>query len=339
MTFSLAASRSVERRHGRGRIALSASVCACLLLLPLHAVASEQQRPRTCTVGAYLISLHDFDPAESSFGADLWLWSTCATPDLRPLDVMDFVNAKEVRTSLAATYERSGVYWTYVKASGTFRHAWEERNYPFDRQVLRIVGENTNAPAAEFSYTADREGSKPSRDIELDGWRITSFDLATQRYVYDTTFGDPAFAGADESDYSRIVVSVGIERTKLFSFFKLVTGVYVAVALSALSFLLGPYNGRRRLGVLAGTLFAVLVNQRVAESVIGRTESVTLVDQIHIVAMVTIFAIAVAGIHAQVLFDRGQQDRATRNDIRGLWVTAVTFVIVNAILIGVAARG
>ena len=58
------------------------------LLLPRIGAAGEPAQPRSCQVGAYLISLHDFDFARGSFGADLWFWSTCPSADLRPLDAI-----------------------------------------------------------------------------------------------------------------------------------------------------------------------------------------------------------------------------------------------------------
>ncbi len=308
-------------------------------LLPCAARADTTATPKTCDVGLYLISLHDLDPGRGTFGADFWIWSTCPSKELRPLDVVDFTNSVQVETRLASTFERSGVFWSYMKVSGTFRYAWNMNNYPFDQHVLRIVIENTNAPASEFAYHADRAASQPSRDIALDGWRITGFDLQEQTYVYDTTFGDPAFAGRKQSDYSRLVVSASIARTKRLSFVTLVAGVHAAFALSAIAFLLGPYNGRRRANLLAGTLFAVVVNQRVAESVIGRTEQITLLDEIHLVAMVAIFAIALAGIQAQRIFDRGATEEAARWDVRGLWTACVSYVAVNAGLIWAAASG
>ena len=275
--------------------------------------------------------------ARDSFAADFWFWSTCPSSDLRPLDVMDFVNSVQVQSRLPSTTEVSGKYWSYVKISGVFRHQWREENYPFDRHVLRVVTENTNAPASEFTFTADHAGSKPSRDIALDGWRITDYQVRPETYVYDTTFGDPAFTGKTLSDYSRLVVSITIERTKRLSFFTLVAGVYVAVALSALTFLLGAYNGRRRTNMLAGTLFAVLVNLRVTESVIGRTEQITLLDQIHILAMLYIFGIALAGIYAQNLHDGGAEKEAGRWDRRALWITSISYAAFNVVLVAVAA--
>lgn len=316
---------------------LSAALAACA---SLALVSSALAAPRTCKVGAYVISLYDFDFAAGSFGADLWLWSSCPSPDLKPLDVMDFVNATHVTRSLAASSERGGVTWSYVKVSGVFRHPWDVRSYPFDRHALEIIVENTAAPASEFSYTADLEGSKPSRDIHLDGWLVSDFGVKEYTYLYDTTFGDPSFDGKKESDYARLAISVSIARSKLLSFFKLVAGVYVAVALSLLAFLLGPYNGRRRTNILVGTLFAVLVNMRVTEAVIGRTESITLVDEIHMLAMGYIFCIALAGIYSQWLFDRERQADAERADATGLWIAGISYVILNVALVaGAALRG
>ncbi|HEU4687255.1 MAG TPA: hypothetical protein VFS23_02785, partial [Vicinamibacterales bacterium] len=270
-------------RAGVKRPVLAVLACACLLLARAAAAETTSPTAKTCDVGVYIISLQDFDFARGTFGADFWVWSTCPSKELRPLDVMDFTNSVRIDTRLPSTFQRGDVFWSYLKVSGVFRHHWNVRRYPFDGHVLRIEIENTNAPASEFAYRADRAASQPSRDIVLDGWRITRFDIQEATYVYDTNFGDPAFAGKKQSDYSRLQVGVAIERTKRWSFVTLVAGVHVAFALSAIAFLLGPYNGRRRANLLAGTLFAVVVNQRVAESVIGRTEQITLLDEIHLV--------------------------------------------------------
>ena len=109
------------------------------------------------------------------------------------------------------------------KVSGTFRHLWNEENYPFDRHVLRVVLENTSAPSRRFVYTADRAGSKPNRDIILDSWRGPT-PRSGSTYLYDTVLENPAFAGKSQSDYSRLIVSIGSNARRL-SFFTLVAGV------------------------------------------------------------------------------------------------------------------
>jgi hypothetical protein len=308
-----------------------------VLALAWTAEAQPPSSPKTCNVGSYLISLHDFDLTDKSFAADFWFWSTCPEKHLRPLQVMDFVNAKKITSSLDAIYERGDLYWSYVKVSGVFHHDWDIRNFPFDRHVLKIITENTNASASSFVYTPDRDGSKASRDIQLEGWEITDFRIEDHVYLYDTTFGDPAFSGSDTSDYARLILTIALSRDSLLSFFKLSSGVYAAFALSLLSFFLNASQTAARIGLLVGTLFAVLVNQRESESVLGRTEALTLVDQIHITAMVYIFAGTVMAIHSRWLSEAGREELAHRRDRIGFWVASVSFVIVNGIIVAAAA--
>ena len=312
-------------------------IVAVLILLPALAFAidlpGEDSLHRSCKLGVYLISLHDLNMDRDTFEAVLWFWSTCRFEDLHPLNVMDFVNANRIEKSLPATTERSGLYWSYVKIHGEFRHNYKVKNYPFDRHELSILVENTDSPASAFSYTADKEGSKVSRDLVLDGWQVTSFDIREETYLYDTTFGDPSMKAKRQSDYARLRISMNIERTKTLSFFKLATGLYVSVALSLLTFLLGPYNGRRRANLLVGTLFAVLVNHRVAETLIGRTEEVTLIDELHFIALIYIFAIAIAGIRSQNIFDQKREEEAYRFDRLALWIFCITYILINVAVV------
>lgn len=151
-----------------GLIAILIFVISLLMSPTLSAIAqptasptasptpSPSGTPKTCNVGIYLISLHDFDLAEESFSADFWLWSTCPSEDLQPLKVVDFAKSKSITTSFYNTLKREKGYWSYVKVSGTFRYDWNIRNFPFDRHTLQIILENTNALASEFIYTADK---------------------------------------------------------------------------------------------------------------------------------------------------------------------------------------
>lgn len=106
-------------------------ICCTVGLVLVARTSEAQNKPtRTCDVGAHLISLRDFDLARGAFAADFWFGSTCASADLKPLEVMDFVNAIQVQTRLPSTSERSGRYWSYVKVPGVFHQQWRAENYP-----------------------------------------------------------------------------------------------------------------------------------------------------------------------------------------------------------------
>jgi hypothetical protein len=308
-----------------------------LVLSPTLPVSAQPAKtPKTCDVGVYLISLHDFDFANGLFSTDFWLWSTCPSEDLQPLKVVDFVNAntKDIQTSLYATYKRQNGYWSYVKVSGPFRHDWDVRNFPFDRHVLQITLENTNAAAEDFIYTADKKGSKYSRDIALEGWRITDFTVTQKTYQYATTFGDPELPESGTTNYSRLHILISIARDSAISFFKICAPVYIAFGISLVAYFLDVATST---GLLAATLFAVVVNQQVSESVLGSVETLTLVDQIHLTAMAYILATCIVIVYSHVKCEGDQKELPIRHHRRSFRITWISYVVVNIIIIAAGA--
>ncbi|GGA46807.1 hypothetical protein CYANOKiyG1_65890 [Okeania sp. KiyG1] len=131
-------------------------------------------------MGTYIMSLHDFDLPNNSFGADLWLWSVCPSPsaDLEPLkeENIDFINAKEVKRSQVQT--NGG--WSLVKIKGTFRHNWNVENLPFDRHELQIIIEHSSKADSDFKYEVDTKESKTDKDT-FEDWKITKFTVTEEK--------------------------------------------------------------------------------------------------------------------------------------------------------------
>ena len=85
----------------------------------------------------------------------------------------------------------------------------------------------------------------------------------------------------------------------MVGFVKLVAGVYAAIAIALLSFLMAPdqapvFSGR--MTVLVGALFATVVNMQVGNSVLGSPEAVSVVDEIRIVALAYVLVAAIMAV-------------------------------------------
>lgn len=287
-------------------------------------------------VGIYITSLHDLDPIDGSFGADYWVWSVHPS-GANPLENLELYNAKEADADLDLKEERGDREWSQRKISAVVHHDWDLSNFPFDRQVLNIVLEEGAADTTTLMYSADTTNSGYNEDIRLEGWRITDFALEERAVDYATTFGDPDISSG--SSYARLVASVEIERESATGFFKLVAGVYAASAIGLLSFLMvpdiAPIFGARMV-VLVGSLFASVISLRASEAVLGNTESLSLLDKIHIIAMVYIFIAALITVLARKTCESGKEDLAKRRDRVWLRVLGVSFVLINALLISMA---
>jgi hypothetical protein len=283
-----------------------------------------------CPIGVYLTSLRDLDSAGDSFGIDFWVWSV-HPPGNDPLESLEFVNAKQIETRLLRTTERGTREWSRLKARATVLHNWDLSDFPFDRQTLTmdlgIAG--SDAPACGV----DRAGSGYHKGIAPKGWQIAAFDVERHTRLTATDFGDPARSGTSAQEH--LLVSVELQRESVVGFVKLVAGVYAAVAIALLSFLMAHESAR--MTMLVGALFATIINMQVGNSVLGSPEAVSLVDEIHMVAVAYVLVAAVMAVISWRDYNSGREGRARRRDHISLCVFGASFLLINAILILLAA--
>jgi len=142
--------------------------------------------------------------------------------------------------------------------------------------------------------------------------------------------------------YNRLTFTIDLARDDLSGFFKLTAVVYAAFVFSLISYLMHLETTTAispQVGLLAGALFATAVNLVTASSVLGTASGLTLVDKIHVVVLVYILVAGVVAIVSRVLVERGWTAPAIArlNSWAGL-MAAVSFVLINVLLIAAAAR-
>jgi hypothetical protein len=307
---------------------------------------APQKAPNTCRVGIYVTGLRGFDFNNHSFSTDFDVWSVCPSPDLQPLNSLELIGAIDSEMNNMATVEvvnqsdtfspRTTLYWSQAEIKATLYYRWNLKNYPFDRQQLTINIQESMQDAGSFIYTPDFLQSGYQKSIPITGWKIEGFSIQERTIEYDTTFGNPSLSDGT-GRYSRLVITLDLQRSNLVSFLKLTAGVYAAVALSAMSLLLNE-DYADRLGILVGTLFAAVVNLQVADSALGQTDSFTLTDFIHVMAILYIFATACISLYSRKLTEAGQNHVAVQLDRRiALPIFIVSFVLFNSVVIAYAA--
>ncbi len=315
-------------------------------------LAETVTSPQTCRVGVYVASLHDLNLPEKRFSSNFYLWSVCPSKELQPLKSMKVLNVedfKHFKASYDSTFKRKDlpkwfypnedVYWSGRKLRATLYQSWNVSNFPFDRHTLTIALEETGKNSSQFVYTPDFDNSGYQTKMALDGWKITRFKIAEQKVFYASTFGNPELVVPQDS-YSRLVISIDIKRVKLFSFLKLTIGVYIAFAVAMLSFFYDSDQtslASPRRAIYIGALFAVLLNMRIQESVLGRTEDLTLVDQIHIVTILYVFGTGVVSVYSRLTSESGKKKLAMELDRRVFFrLFTLSFVVFNVIAIAYA---
>jgi len=311
-----------------------------LALFLLGAAVPAGAVPERSLVGVWITDLYDLDPNSRTFTAKFWLWSVVpAGSKIKPLDTIFVNHARQFTASRPITIEQSGLIWTQVDVTAVIRHQWNVTHFPFDAHDLEIALEDAEYDDASLQYTADVRQSGIEEDGLPHSWNLRGFSLTTRTHTYRTTFGDPALQ-APRSRWSQTVARIEVRRDAVGIFIKMLMGAYVAVFLALLSFRIKtdqPTLFSARLALLVGSLFATVVNLRSTEAVIGRSDHFTLVDKIHTVIAVYILAAALAAFVSRRDHDRERPEKAIRRDRLAMIAFAVSFVAVNAVLIGRAA--
>ena len=343
-------------------LALASLTATLLTLLPAlaepPAPASSQgtpmrmlHEPLTCLMGVYLQDMRDYKFADRSLFASVRLWSVCPSAQGSPLEHINVLNSNgasisEINTQKVAN--ESGyfpnspmVYWSERTVEGTFFHHWSAKNFPFDRHTIVFEFESVGSDVSNFVLTPDFRHSGFNPSINDGDWIASDFNLSEIEHSYSTNFGKPDKHLDGKGTYSRIRVEITLHRARVTSFLKLCAGVYAAVIIAGIAFLMDvrePDIVSGRTGLLVGCLFAAIVNMQQAESTLGLSEDITLTDMIHIISIAYILASSLLAMVAYLRCEAGKEDFAQRMDRRiYLPIYMSSFVVVNAVVIAYSA--
>jgi hypothetical protein len=136
------------------------------------------------------------------------------------------------------------------------------RNFPFDRQKIEIRIEEAINDTTALTYEADTRNTSYANDIQLDGLKITDFQIIDNPVTHLSTFGDSALQPGNSNEYAGIILRISVERKEIMAFFLMLA-----------SFFLHQDSGFRfldsRIALLAGALFATVINMNSASRTLG----------------------------------------------------------------------
>ncbi|MCU0436977.1 MAG: hypothetical protein MUC49_03620 [Raineya sp.] len=299
-----------------------------ILLFFLFFTQGLKAQTDTVKIGCYIISLHDLDFIEEQYTARFWLWMIHKKPIEKPTDAVELPDAKEYKIDNIIADSLQGKGWLQLKIKSVMKQRWELHNFPFDKQKLRIKVENPQFTTKDLIFVPDTLGESYDPKLEVDGWKITSFKITNSIGHYNTAFGDNT-QKKPESDYSQFLVDITIERDAWGLFFKLFLGMYVAFAISFVTFFIDPSHAEPRFGLPVGGLFAAVGNKYVIDSYLPETSTLTIVDTLHGLTFIMIFVIIAFSALSLRQDDDGQDKLSNNTDRLVAWILGSIYFIFN----------
>ncbi len=302
-----------------------------LSLFNNNAIA-QNSPPDTVKVGIYITSIHDIDFKQKEYTVTFWLWLKYKNKDFDFMHNLEVPMAKSFSRSFATIDSSNSQIYLLMKMQCVMKDTWRIRNFPFDRQKLRLTIENSQYDVNSLVFVRDTLGKNYDPRFTLSGWRIDSCNISVGTKKYETAFGDPSYK-IPFSEYSSYKVVVNISRDASGLFWKMFLGMYIAFLIAYVCFYIHPDGIDSRFGLSVGALFAVIGNKYIIDSSLPETKSFTLVDSLHAITLFFIFAIIAATAYSFKLVKENKEKKAHKFDMIVAQLFLLVYAAVNFYLI------
>ncbi len=278
---------------------MNLTTCLCYLLVhvmsfcgsavSLQDMASDDMAgPAKVFVGVYLNQIHEVNLKENRFTADFWIWFRWTDTDLKPIETFELTNGQIESKEGVTQWEKEGLNYAACRVVASVTKFWDTSDFPLDNHRLSLEVEDGENEMHKLVYVADSANCGFDPSVQIPGWKPCNALNQIDVHKYKTNYGDITLPTSKESAYSRFQFSVDAMRPGFGYFAKLFSGLFVSTLVAFLAFLMKPDLEEARFGLGVGSLFAAVASQYVVSSALPDTQLVTLVDKLHVAALIFI---------------------------------------------------
>jgi hypothetical protein len=245
------------------------AVALLLLVPPANAAAAP---PVEVHVDLHLISVGNYDTAKGSYVMDFYLhlwWDTAAAPANFTPARFEFMNGRAASRELLSDDLTGTQRDVWYRLQASLYSAPDFSQYPFDRQGLAIILEDTVHTDADLVYVPGN--TTLDHDATLSGWKETGFTAAVTTKEYP--FGE---------SYSRLQYTLELKREPVSSAMRTFLPPIAFMLVASFSFFFDRAQAANRLGLGTGMLITAVgfhISQTVSLPPLG---ALTLFDKVMI---------------------------------------------------------
>ena len=296
---------------------------------------TSKKYPDTVKAGIYIISIYDINFPGNQLNIDFYVWFNYKNDSLHLSKSFEVVNAKDFKISGESREKYDTVIYETFRCNAVLKKKWDVTDFPFDYHELQILIEDIDLDLSKLVFIPDIKGTKIDKNVDVSNWWIKNSGVRVEENFYETTYGDPTLASNDYSKFSRLNFYFTLERKGTGLFLKLFVGLFIAVLISFLTFLINPLNLDPRFGLPVGAIFAAIASEYVINSTLPETTTLTLVDILHNISFIYIFLCILLSTISLHLFERDKKEVSKKLDRYSFIILISTYFITVILLLTV----
>ncbi len=277
-------------------------------------------------VGISIEKIANFSIKSVAWDADFYIWFKWTQPpdqpDFDPGASFDIVaGTVETKQKVADQTNGDSRYELY-RVTASINYPFDVTRYPVDDHLLRLFIIDPVHP--DIQYIADKQDSRVSSAISIPGYRIARTIVGVENVTENTNLGNPS----SPKQTARLGLSLVILRNGYGFYLKLFQALFAAVGVALLA---GFFKAHEeiRIELLVGGFFAAVANSYITTTYLPDTGSMTLMDKINGLGLVTIFLCMIQTVVSARFANRGDHAFSRQFDRLTFGLIALFYVALN----------
>ena len=200
---------------------------------------------------------------------------------------------------------------------------YDLRRFPFDKQTLTLGMESFAWDASQMVMIADHDTTGFSDDFVMPEWTIV--DVNAKTMITDVARSDEPF--------SRLVLSMVIERKSGFYLWKVLLPLLIIVALSWSVFWMKDEKFAVRVRTSATGILTIVAYQFMAAKDLPRVAYLTLIDKIMVASFILL---AITVVQSLIVSRCSDPEVGLRIDRNARWIFPLAYVVLIAMIVATA---
>jgi hypothetical protein len=181
-------------------------------------------------VGIYVVGFGNFDANKGTYTIDFYMWMSWDASDANFTALgYEFMNGRASSTQKLSddTDPATNVRIVWYRIQAALYHEPDFSTYPFSKQAITIVIEDSKLTTSKLVYVPDEEGSGIDDSLAIAGWEINGMFLKATDNSYEN-WGETYSQLVFELDLNRAVTTTAIKTLLPPIIFCIVSGLSFA---------------------------------------------------------------------------------------------------------------
>jgi hypothetical protein len=280
-------------------------------------------------VGISIEKISDFSIKNVAWNSDFYVWFKWQQPPddptFDPGEAFQVVAGTIQNKQKVVDTINGNEHYALYRVSASINYPFDVSRYPLDDHLLTMFIQDPVHP--QIQYIADTNNSRVDPAIHIPGYFITRTVMGVKTISENTTLGNPS----GSKDSAQFGFGIFIYRQGFGFYLKLFQALFAAVGVALMA---GFFKAHEeiRIELLVGGFFAAVANSYITSTYLPDTGIMTLLDQINLLGLTTIFICLVQTVISSRIAINGNQDFSKRFDQVSFGIIAFVYIALNIAL-------